>query len=164
MKYFSTFLVFLINFILQTTLLRGFQIFGVIPNTTLVLVVLYSLLFKEKHGILFGVVFGLIHDIYYGPVVGLSALLYFIIGFVVSEIKKSIYKDTVFSSLVLVALSVIVFNMGYWSFVNIFGIQTNILQLFPEIIIELIYDLVVTFLVYKIFVRVYSKLRKKGFR
>jgi len=164
MKYFITFIVFLINFIFQTTLLRGFQIFGVIPNTTLVLVVLYSLLFKERYGIIFGIIFGLIHDIFYGPIIGLSALLYFMIGFIVSEIKKSVYKDTVFSSLVLVVLSVAVFNIGYLIFVNMFGIKTSFLQLFPEVIIELLYDLVITFIVYKIFVRVYSRLRNKGFR
>ena len=164
MKYFITFIVFLINFILQTTLLRGFQIFGVVPNTTLVLVVLYSLLFKERYGIIFGIFFGLIHDIFYGPIIGLSALLYFMIGFIVSEIKKSVYKDTVFSSLVLVVLSVAVFNIGYLIFVNMFGIKTSFLQLFPEVIIELLYDLAITFIVYKIFVRVYSRLRNKGFR
>ncbi len=164
MKRFITFFIFLLNFIIQTTILREFQIMGVIPNTTLVLVVLFSLLFKNKDGIIYGVIFGLVHDVYYGPIIGLSSLLYFVIGYIISEIKKSVYKDTVFSSLVLTVASAAFFHVAFYIFIRMYGMDKSMYYILPNIAIEIVLDLAFAYVTYKVFVRTYSQLREKGFR
>ncbi len=151
MNYLIFFGVFFINFILQTTVFRFFEIMNVIPNTTLVLVIIVSFLCKERYGIIYGIVFGLLQDIFFGEIIGVAAFIYFTIGIVVNDIKGYIYKDTVFSSILITAISVTYYHFAYWLLMRLFDMNISFMYILTNVyVIEIFYDILVGVIIYKI--------------
>lgn len=158
MNYLIFFGIFFINFILQTTIFHFFGIMNVIPNTTLVLVIIISFFYKEQYGIIYGIIFGFLQDIFFGEIVGVAAFIYFTIGIVVNNMKGHIYKDTIWSSVLITAVSVTYYHLAYWLFMKLFDMNIGFIYIFKNVyIIELFYDIFVATIIYKIlFNKIYS--------
>lgn len=151
MNYLVFFCVFFINFILQTTVFRFFEIMNVIPNTTLVLVIIVSFLCKERYGIVYGIIFGLLQDIFFGEIVGVAAFIYFTIGIVVNDVKGYIYKDTILSSVLITAVSVTYYHLAYWLLMRLFDMNIGFMYILRNVfVIEIFYDILVSIIIYKI--------------
>jgi rod shape-determining protein MreD len=75
--------VFFAAFIIQTTLLNGFELWGYSPNLLLCMTCVFSFLYREPYGLIMGVVFGALLDVatswYFGPQ-ALSFALAFLIA------------------------------------------------------------------------------------
>lgn len=151
MNYFTVFLIFFVNFIFQTTIFRFFEIFGVIPNTTLLLVLFFSFLFKERYGIVYGVVFGLLQDIFFGEIIGIAALIYFTIGIFTYEIKSYVYKDTLFTPLIITFIGGTYYHLMYWLLMKLFASNIDFLYILKSIYaMEIFYDILIALVMYKI--------------
>ena len=93
MKYRYSFFIFLIAFILQTTVMNHFGIFQMSPNLILCLVVAYSFLYQGYHGIIYGILFGLIVDVCCAEIIGIAALSNFVVALICIELKRYlVYK------------------------------------------------------------------------
>lgn len=161
MKYIVVFIFFFINFIFQTTLLQYFSVLGVVPNTTLVLIVLFSFFYPEKYGSYFGLIFGFIQDILFGNIIGISAVMYFTTALIVYEIKEYIFKDTLLSPILLMILMSLYYHLGYWMLSMLFGINIGLINIFKEfVIIEMLYNTIVAVILYKILYRNFYTQRK----
>jgi len=161
MKYILVFIFFFINFVFQTTLLQYFSIFGVVPNTTLILIVLFSFFCSEKYGYYFGVAFGFIQDILFGNIIGISAVMYLTTALIVHEIKEYIFKDTLLSPVLLMILMSFYYHMGYWLISRLFGLDISLINIFKEfVLIEVLYNTVIAVILYKIFYDNFYTLRR----
>ena len=121
MKYRYAFILYLLAFIVQSSLLQNVSILGVAPNLLLLLTIALSFLFNERYGMIFGIIFGLISDLLFSQVIGVSALSYFLVALSVSSIKKYLYRDNIFSILFISAVGTIFYNALVWSISSIFG-------------------------------------------
>ena len=115
MKNFKLFLVFLICFIFQSTLLRNFSIFGVAPNLILVLLTVFSFYFENYVGVTFGVIFGMMQDIALGQVIGMSALIYFAIGMGLQAVRVSVYRDNIIVMFLISVCGTAAYAFSYWA-------------------------------------------------
>ncbi len=150
MNYITTFLLFFLSFILQTTVFHFFDFFGIVPNTTLILIIIFSFLYKEYFGIVYGVIFGLIQDIFFGQIIGVAAFIYFTTGIIIYEIKRYIYKDTLFSPVIITFFGVTYYHLIYWLFMRLFNTNYNFLYVFKTIYFgELFYDMIIAVILYK---------------
>jgi len=145
--------VFFLNFILQTTLFHFFEIFGVIPNTTLVLVIIISFLYEEYYGVVYGVLFGLVQDIFFGQIIGVAAFVYFTAGLIIYEMKRYIYKDTLFTPAIITFLGVTYYHLAYWVFMSFFNTDFGFFYMIKTIyLIEIFYDMAVAIFIYKLLI------------
>ena len=91
MKYWVITAILVGNMILQSTLLPFLQVFGIQPDTLMVLVCCFGLLGGNYYGMFTGLAGGLLQDILYGGPVGMAALHYMLIGYLVGELYERIY-------------------------------------------------------------------------
>ena len=91
-KCFILFIVIIVNFIIQFTLLQHFKIWGVIPNTALIIVVCFAILQGRKDGAIIGFFLGILQDVFVGNVIGANAL-FICWSAIACEFRKFIFKD-----------------------------------------------------------------------
>ncbi len=70
-------LIIIGNFILQSTVFSQISIFGVVPNTGLIIIVTIALLKGRRIGGVVGLLVGLLQDIIFSPVIGVNGFIYF---------------------------------------------------------------------------------------
>ena len=153
MQYLYIFFAFFTSFILQSTILKSVAIFGVTPNLILILVIAVSFIFKEKYGLLFGVLFGFVQDICFGNIVGISSLMLFLIGCFVSELKRYIYQDNLFTIGVISIVSVTGYHFLFWCIIALFGNNYHFMLMLQKLPIQIVYNSVLIFLVIKLIER-----------
>lgn len=109
LNYFLSYLTLAVLFIVQTTLSRYIDIFGIAPNLIFVYVLCYAIYnFPVRSAVLCAVA-GLIVDLYSGQYIGLNALLFMYIGIAVSHFTSTLIKKNVWTS----ALGVLVISLLY---------------------------------------------------
>lgn len=121
MKYGYSFLIFLMAFILQSTIMNHFSIFQMSPNLILCLVVIFSFLYSGYHGAIYGVLFGLIVDVCYATIIGVSALSNFVVYLICTEMKHYLNKDSMVSVIIASFTGTSVYALLYWSAYKLFG-------------------------------------------
>ncbi|KXG77063.1 rod shape-determining protein MreD [Thermotalea metallivorans] len=110
----SILLVIIINFIFQTTLFQHFRIFGVLPNTTLIIVIVFAILWGRKRGAMVGFFSGALQDILFGTILGLNALIYMLLGFSVGSFENKIFKDNAITPIFFTVLGTIFYHLLYY--------------------------------------------------
>lgn len=109
LNYFLSYLTLAVLFIVQTTLSRYIDIFGIAPNLIFVYVLCYSIYnFPVRSAVLCAIA-GLVVDLYTGQYVGLNALLFMYIGIAISHFTSTLIKKHVWTS----ALGVLIISFLY---------------------------------------------------
>ncbi|MDD3168091.1 MAG: rod shape-determining protein MreD [Eubacteriales bacterium] len=162
MKYKFSFLIYLLAFILQTTVLNHFGIFQMSPNVILCLVVIFSFLYEGYHGIIYGLVFGLVSDICFAEIIGVAPLCYFTVALICIEMKRYLYKDSRISVTIVISIGTIVYALLYWSAYRMLGMSADFLYVMEKEAILLIYHIILTLAIYQMINR--SVIRHSGDR
>ncbi len=162
MKYRYGFIAFFTAFILQSTVLHNIAIFGTAPNLILALVIVFSFLFEELHGITFGILFGLIQDVFFSDLIGISSACYFLVALAITEAKRFLYRDNILSVIFISIGGTLMFNVIYWTISKVFGgihLFTFMLAKQP---VSILYNMTLILILYWIIVRKVIKYR--GFK
>ncbi|QXM05757.1 rod shape-determining protein MreD [Crassaminicella indica] len=143
--------IIIFNFLIQSTLLQYFRILGVLPNTSLIVVVGFSILWGKKSGAIIGFFTGILQDIMLGNMIGTNALLYMLIGYNIGVLEKKIYKDNNLAPIFFTTISTILYHLVYYVFMYVSHNATNMIFLFRKIIfLEVIYNDVLSIFIYRI--------------
>lgn len=162
MKYRFSFLIFLAAFILQSTVMNYFAIFGISPNLILCLVVVFSFLYEGYHGIVFGLVFGFVSDICFAPVIGISSACNFAAALICIGMKRYLYKDSRISITIVSMMSTAVHALLYWSLYRMLGIAPDFFYVMEKQTVLLVYHIAVVLIIYQIVI--HSVIRHRGDR
>lgn len=82
-------ILFIVNFILDFSILSRFEIFGIIPSVTIPIIIVLSM-FARKESIVYYAIFqGLIQDLAFSNTLGLSALLFYLISYYIFKLNKN---------------------------------------------------------------------------
>ncbi|WP_072743376.1 rod shape-determining protein MreD [Sporanaerobacter acetigenes] len=156
MQGFIMFMIVLANFILQSTVFQYLGIFGVIPNTTLIIVVCIAILKGKKVGGVVGVLAGLLQDIIFSTTIGPNAFVYFFIGYFVGMIEQKFYKESSFIPFIFTAISTIVYHGLYFVVIYFLGIKIHFpLFLKNVVLIEILYNSILAIPIYKWFSNIF---------
>ncbi|MBS4537176.1 rod shape-determining protein MreD [Clostridium sp. D2Q-11] len=151
MRIFSIIALFLLSFILQSTVFQYIAIFDVIPNTNLILIILVALFKNKKVGGTAGLIIGLLQDILFGNAIGVHGLIYFSIGYFIGVINPTVSKDNAISSFILTFLFTIISNIMFFFIYYFSSVNITFVEMIREIaIIEAIYNGVLSILLYKV--------------
>lgn len=154
--------IILINFILQTSLNSFLDIFGVIPNISLILVVIFSVMTNGVIGGILGLFTGILYDIIFYEVFGIFTLIYFIIGALSGYFSEEINKEnySMYCTIVFFATILMNFSLYLISFFLNYNIVKPYIFLGKNIL-EIILNTVLTILIMKLIVNIFSKLNIK---
>ncbi|MCI5972653.1 MAG: rod shape-determining protein MreD [Anaerococcus sp.] len=94
MNKFKTFILLLVSFILQTSVFSKIDIFGANVNIFIPAIVVLSQFLGRKTGSISGLVLGLVEDFLLTPFFGVRALSYYLIGYIVGELKVPKVKSS----------------------------------------------------------------------
>ena len=144
----STFFV-IICFLLQSTVFHSLSMGGIIPNLMIILTASYGFMRGRKSGILIGFFAGLLMDIFFSDVLGFYALLYMYIGYLNGVYKKMFYPEDIKLPIALIVGSDFLYNILVYLLTFLLKGRFQFIYYFLNIIIpEMVYTIIVTFVLY----------------
>lgn len=151
MRSMAVFTILAINIIIQSTILQHFRIFDVLPNTALILVVIFSVLWGRNNGAIIGLLAGLAQDILMGSAIGVNGLIYFFIALAIGTIENSILKDSNITPIFFTTLSTLAYYFGFMAVMYVSNTQFNFIQVFKDIVVlETLYNGFLSVVLYKL--------------
>ena len=158
MKILLVILTILVNLVIQSTILPYFEIFGVVPNTALIIVVVLALAKGKHYGGIFGLIIGLLQDTMFATTIGINAFIYFFVGYFIGFVEDTFAQDNVINPIIFTAFTTIFYNMFYSLFM--FFLSRNIT--FNEAVksvftLEVIYNCIISIFIYKLFQLIFSE-------
>ena len=170
MRIFILSIILILNFVLQSTIFEYIEIFGVIPNTTIIIIASFAILRYEIEGAIIGFFAGLLQDIFFGNVIGLNALLYMLIGYMCGKPFKDFYSENYLLPILLVSGGTFFYNFSYYILNFLFRGRIAFLHylrltILPEIFYNIMLSLPIYGLVYIIntYLENYEKPKRKVF-
>ena len=145
---------FLIIYLLQSNFFSWFNIAGVKPNLFVILVLMTGLFIGRRAGIIFGILFGISLDFFIGKSVGISSVMLGLIGFIGGYLDKSFSKDSRITMITMIAITTFLYEIGiiiFNYFIN--GAQLPIGYVIKTLIIELIYNSIITIIIYPLIMK-----------
>lgn len=158
-------LIILFNLIFQSTLFQWVQIYGVVPNTSLILVMSFAIYNGRNKGAAIGSIVGILQDIIFGHTIGLNALVFMVIGYLIGLMDQKISKDNLLIPFVLTVLATVFYEAINLLLLFLLGYRIELLNIIKKmLIIEVIYNSVVSLGIYYYISKLFkSGLMKKGY-
>lgn len=156
MNIFLIILMVIGNFVFQSTILPSLRIFGVVPNTALIFVILFSLNRGKYYGGFVGMAIGFIQDIMFSTTIGVNAFIYFFIGYIIVTVENTLTRDTIISPVIFSILGTIFYNFIYFFFMFFLSRRVSFFLLMKDVmLIEIIYNTIATIIIYKIIGKIF---------
>lgn len=148
-------------FILQTTVLKAFELGAVAPNLLLIITAAFGFVGGRKDGMFIGVFCGLFADIFYGQLFGYYTLLYTLIGYANGFFHAVFYDMDIKQPMFLIALSDLIYGLIQYFFQFLLRGKFNFGFYFTNVILpEFLYTVVLILFFYRGFLWIYRKLDK----
>lgn len=148
----------IVNFIFQSTILPYFEIFRVVPNTALIIVVVLALAKGKYYGGIYGLIIGLIQDIMYSTVIGINAFILFFAGYFIGFVEDTFARDNILNPIAFTALTTVYYNILYSLFLYFLSRNINFITAVRSVFsFEVIYNSIVSIGIYKLFQRIFSQ-------
>lgn len=153
------FVTFLIIYFLQSNFFNWFTIAGIKPNLFIIFTLFISLFAGVKIGTAYGIFFGLFLDIVIGRSLGVSGIMYGIVGLLGGYFDKNFSKDSRITIMLMVIGSTLLYEIGnYIISIMQLSIQIEILSFIKILLIEVIYNVILTIILYPIIQKVGYKI------
>lgn len=159
----SIFVLVVVCFLLQSTVLRALELGAVSPNLLLVITASFGFIGGRKEGMHVGVLCGLFMDVFYGNLFGYYILLYTLIGYVNGFFHAVFYDMDIKQPMLLIALSDLAYGLIQYFFQFLLRGKFDFgFYLINIIIPEFLYTVVLILLFYRGILRLYEKLDDTG--
>lgn len=154
-------ITFLIVYFLQANLFSWFNLAGIRPNLFVILVLIIGLFAGESRGVMLGILFGISLDFFIGKSIGISGIMLGIVGFLGGFLDKNFSKDSRFTMIIMIIISTCLYEIGSYLFNYFINNATIGIWLFIKIlVIENIFNVFVTIILYPLIVKLGYKLEK----
>jgi rod shape-determining protein MreD len=153
MRYYIAAPVFLVAFLLQTTVCWKLPIFGYSPNLLLCLVVVFTFLYDERYGLILGAVFGVILDIATSIYVGPYAISFVVVYLAVRMLRNVFNHEKLIPDVLMAIITTPVCVLLVWTIDHLCGVQLHFIFALRSLIPLVIMHAVITALLHLIFAR-----------
>lgn len=161
-KIYTMVAIILINFIFQTSLYKFVSIFEVVPNISLILLVIFSVMTNGVVGGLLGLLTGLFYDMMLQEVFGIYTLIYFVIGALIGSFSEELNRENYMLYGTATLLSTILMHLSI--FVILFFLKYRISSsyyILGKIVLEIVLNTVLSVFVLKLIIRLFAKINFK---
>lgn len=148
------FLIFIFTYLLQVNFFSWFNIAGVRPNLFVMLVLAIGLFSGRGFGTTFGILFGISLDFFIGKSIGISGIMMGFIGFLGGYLDKSFSKDSRITIITMIAMATFIYETGICVLNYLINlIQINTVYFVETLIIELLYNTIITIIIYPLIMK-----------
>ena len=152
-------------FLLQSTVFRGFQFAGIVPNLLIVVTASLGFMRGDRTGLLVGFFCGLLIDIFFGDVIGFYALIYMHIGYLNGKFNGIFYPENIKLPLILILFSNLFYGIFTYLLLFMMRSRFNFEFYFRNIIFpEVVYTILVAIVLYPLILFLHYLLDGKGFK
>lgn len=142
-------IIFLIIYFIHVNFFSWFNLAGIKPNIFVIFVLIVGLFSGKSKGIAIGIVSGIFLDFFIGKSIGITAVMLGIVGFFGGYLDQNFSKDSRFTLIIMIIITTMLYEMGYYllnHFINSFDIE--ILLLTKIIVIEVVFNCIITIILY----------------
>lgn len=157
-------LIIILNLILQSTVFQWFEIYGVAPNTALILIISFSIYLGKNKGATLGFFVGLLQDIILGRIIGLNALVFMVIGYIVGLMDQKIFKENLLIPFILAAVGTLFYEIINLLLIFLLGYKIELFDIIKKMLfIEVLYNSILSpFIYFYVSKLLKSKIMKKA--
>lgn len=156
------FLITLLLFLLDNTLIPFIAINHIYPSILLVFIISYAIINGSLEGMILGVLAGGFQDLYFSKYIGINMLSNMIICLLAAEIGKSIFKDK--SIVPIVSTFFLSFIKGLFVLGVLFLLRVKTAGI-SVVLYKALYDMVISVLLYRLVFKLSeTKTMKKEWR
>lgn len=152
--------VITVNFVLQTSLYNFVGILGVVPNVSLILVVIFAMMTNGAAGGFFGILTGVLFDTMLHNVFGVYTLVYFIIGAIIGAFSEELNRDNYLLYTTATLLSTIFMNLSI--FVILFFLKyrmENTYLILGKLFLEIILNTFISVFILRLVLYIFNRLK-----
>lgn len=155
-------IILIVNLILQSTYFEYIQIFGIKPNTAIIIIVSFAMMRGSFEGAIIGFCSGLLQDILFSSSIGTNAILGLYIGYFCGKVNKDFFSENYFLELFLCIASVFCYECIIYIFGFLVRGRTNFIYFFYRIILpEVIYTSVISLVIYKLIYKINNRIETR---
>lgn len=152
---------FLIIYFLQVNFFNWFNIAGIKPNLFIILVLVVGLFAGKKVGAITGLLLGIYLDILNGKSIGFSGIALMGIGIAGGYLDKTFSKDSKITIILIVIGSTIAYELITYIYnVLKFAMLFELAQFLKILIIEIVFNILITIIIYPLIQKLGYKLEK----
>lgn len=155
-------ITFLIIYLLQANLFSWFKIAGIMPNIFIIFVLFIGLFCSRISGVTYGIIFGLLLDLFVGRKIGISAIMLGAIGLLGGLFDKNFSKESRLTIMIMVVVSTVIYEVGAYAIGQfIYGYDIEILNFIKILLIESIYNVIITIILYPLMKNIGYKIEEE---
>lgn len=154
--------IIIVSFVIQTSLFNFINIFGVVPNLSLIVVVIFSLMTNGVVGGILGIITGVMYDAMLYHVFGIYTLIYFLIGSIIGTYSDDMLRENYIAYTAVTIISTVV--MHFLLYLILFFLRYrvgNAGSMVSGIFIEIVFNTVLVIFVLKLIILIFDKLNIK---
>ncbi|MFO7153703.1 MAG: rod shape-determining protein MreD [Caldicoprobacter oshimai] len=137
------------NLIVQSSLFPFIEVYGVRPDSLMVLVISFALLTGNPTSAVVGLCGGLLQDILFGQNIGFYALQYMLIGYLVGLIYGKVFAGKSLIHVFFVGVATIFRGLFAFLWMYFAGMDVSFQRLFLKVVLpEMVYSMAITPVVY----------------
>lgn len=143
-----------IIYFLQSKFFSWFTIAGIKPNLFVIYVLFVGLFGSKSMGIVYGTIVGVFLDLIFEEKIGSNLVGFVLIGISATFLDKNFSKDSRITIMFMVFGTTIIFELFSY-FINyiLYDLNFEILNLIKILIIEVIYNIIITIILYPLMQR-----------
>lgn len=136
-------------FLLQTTLFQSFRMFGILPNLSVLTIILLTALVNRWIGIRGALYLGVLQDLFASPALGLHTMIYVIIAVIISIFEDQVFRDNVIAVAMMILASTLMYHGLFWIISYFMDMQISVtLLVFKVFPLEFFYNLLIGYPLY----------------
>lgn len=150
MKINRIFLITLILFLIQGTMLQSIRVANVIPNLSIIVLVLFVIYYDNRSVLILGLSLGILQDLFSSPLLGINIFLYVLIGLLIINFESVFNKGNFISPIFLISISTGLYHVLYFAILKILNMNFSLYRLFDVVIIELALNIIFGLILYRL--------------
>lgn len=157
-----TYFIFIILYFIQANFFGWFTIAGISPNIFVIYILFLGLFTDNKFSLIMALLTGITLDLVIGKTLGATAVLFCLISIIANYFDKNFSKDNKFTILIMVIGMTLVFEVTNY-FLNALILEIPIeIEAFSKILlVEVIYNTILTFIFYNCFIKLGAILERQ---
>ena len=153
----------ILSFLLQTTVFSLHDLTGTAPNLTLILTMSFGIMRGRREGMLTGFFSGLLYDLFFGSYLGIYAFIYMTIGYLNGRFHQKYLMEDISLPVFIIIVDQLVLDLIIYIGNFLLRNRVNLGYFFVhKMMPQLLYDVLITVIVYRIYLRINRRLRRKA--